>query len=551
MGLAVGLALCATPVRADPPEQVLLEFHLDPTADLQIAIWLEDADGNFIDDVFVTQSTGTLGIGNRSGLPLFLSSWRAPYGPREGVLPVWAHRRGKTYPKIVFFDASQGDQVSQGYHEPTSSPETYFCRPLTPEEDEAIIDTMTCPSPSTFNTDKGRFHASETSVYPPRNDLNGAHSKDSPDVAFYAELNELDAVSGATPSPGPFMVAHQLARDVVPEGPLIAWVEVSRERDENESWDFDRDTDHALDAAVPLQHFGREFLGQPSVLYRVEFDPAADGFFTVEDYAGYGDLYGDDGDLAPPDATISTSEGSGADRLQIYERFGSAGRFGVFSHGWGNAAPTNCAPAGTIPAALEELELVPLDFDRVRVRFRMPSSDGARAARFDARWITPQTDSFEPGAGTAAMGVPRVCAGPVETDCVQAEPGGLVEFEIDQLFGNYSYTVAVSYEDACTNRSALAVDHVTTPQQRFATIDSACFIATAAWGAGWTEELRALRWFRDVYMIDQPVAADLVRAYYAYGPVLAEMIRGQPAARAAARVVLRPIADLARALAAR
>ena len=81
---------------ADEDEQALLEFHFVATADLQIAIWLTDAQGNFIADVFVTQATAKLGIGNRPGQPLFLSSWRAPYGPRAGVLPIWAHQRGRS-----------------------------------------------------------------------------------------------------------------------------------------------------------------------------------------------------------------------------------------------------------------------------------------------------------------------------------------------------------------------------------------------------------------------------------------------------------------------
>ena len=91
-----------------PDDEALLEFHFNPTANLQIAIWLEGADETFLEDVFVTQSTAKLGIGNRSGMFLFLSSWRAPYGPRESVLPIWAHRRGKTYPKIIFHDANIG-----------------------------------------------------------------------------------------------------------------------------------------------------------------------------------------------------------------------------------------------------------------------------------------------------------------------------------------------------------------------------------------------------------------------------------------------------------
>lgn len=544
--LALAVLLLPAPTHAGDGDTALLEFHLTPRADLQLAIWLETPDGQFVADIFVTQSTAKLGIGNRPGQPLFLSSWRAPYGPRPGVLPVWAHRRGHSYPKIVFSDPSPADQWSQGYHETNSSPETYFCRPLTPDEDAQIIDVMTCPSPATFNTDKGRIEAGAWSVYPPRNDLMSVHSRDSPDVGQFAELNDLDAVSGATPPAGPELIAFLLERDAVPDGPLVAWVEVSRERDENADWSFERDNDHLLDAAVALQHYGREFLGQPSIVYRVEFDPAQLGYVATTDYAGYGDLYGESGTLYPPDETISTSDGSGADRLALHDSFGVMGRVGVFSHGWGSGA--GACPQYT-PPPVEQLELEALDFNRVLARFRVPElALGAEATRLLAYWVTPATDAFDVELAKAVTSVPRVCRSADESDCVDAGGGQMVEFEIDALFGNYEYTIAVGYEDRCTNRSELALADITTPVQRFTTIDGACFVATAAYGAPWTEQLRTLRWLRDAWLIDAPIGAALVRAYGAYGPVLADRIRDVPPLRATARLLLRPIIAVARLL---
>src|SRR5690606_9674998 len=204
--LTTGLALVVASANAAPPsademdppasaepsedDEALLEFHFNPVDNLQVAIWLEDPEGNFLKDVFVTQATGKLGIGNRPGLPLFVSSWRAPYGPREMVLPIWAHHRGKTYPKIIFPDANTNNHTSLGFHEASSSPETYFCRPLTPTEDAAIVDTMTCPSPATFQSDKGRFgDGLAPSVYPPRNDLTSfEEGTDSAAAKTYADL---------------------------------------------------------------------------------------------------------------------------------------------------------------------------------------------------------------------------------------------------------------------------------------------------------------------------------------------------------------------------
>ncbi|WP_434424459.1 hypothetical protein [Nannocystis pusilla] len=100
--LLLGLTPASRAAAADEP--VLVEFHFTPVPNAQIAIWLEDAKGEYVQDVMVTQAVGKYGIGNRPGIWNFLSSWRAPYGPRVSVLPVWAHRRGKTYPKIILHD---------------------------------------------------------------------------------------------------------------------------------------------------------------------------------------------------------------------------------------------------------------------------------------------------------------------------------------------------------------------------------------------------------------------------------------------------------------
>ena len=173
----------------------VVEVHFTPVANTQIAVWLTDAEGNFIRDVFLTQATGKLGIGNRSGVWNFLSSWRAPYGPRLPVLPVWAHARGVTYPKIIFADTDPGQETSLGFNENTSSAEPFHCRPLLPMEHELILDSMTCPSPSTFRTDKGRFDpGADSSVYPPRGDIGDFDpDKDHEDIMMYGSLNDVDA----------------------------------------------------------------------------------------------------------------------------------------------------------------------------------------------------------------------------------------------------------------------------------------------------------------------------------------------------------------------
>jgi hypothetical protein len=327
---SLGLLLIAGPARA--ADDYLIEVHFKPVPRVQLAIWLEDRDGHHVQDILVTQATGKLGIGNRPGIWNFLSSWRAPYGPRESVLPIWAHRRGKLYPRLIFFDSIH--TTSLGFHEAFSSAENYYCRPLMPAEHDVIsVDTMTCPSPNGFSTDKGKFDGANKSPYPPRNDLLTFHEKkDSPDVHMLADLNDLDAVTFATPvGDAPEYVTAMIPAAAAASGPLTAWVEVSLEHDENPSYDFDREDDHFVDPA--LTPYGVEYLGQPSVVYKLEFDARAEGFTGTSTWAGYGDWDGKTGAVHPPDATISTSAGSGADRLREYSLHGETFRFGVYSYG--------------------------------------------------------------------------------------------------------------------------------------------------------------------------------------------------------------------------
>jgi hypothetical protein len=55
----------------------------------QLAIWLNDETGAFIDTIYVTRKTARKGLGNRGGE--LDDRWG---GSRLSVLPVWAHQRG-------------------------------------------------------------------------------------------------------------------------------------------------------------------------------------------------------------------------------------------------------------------------------------------------------------------------------------------------------------------------------------------------------------------------------------------------------------------------
>ena len=546
---AAAVALLPSSAQAWPePEDsdIVAELHFQPVSGLQMAIWLTDAEGKFIRDIFVTQSTGKLGIGNRSGIWNFLSSWRAPYGPRRSVLPVWAHARGKTYPKIVFHDPNESHATSLGFHEATSSAEPYHCRPLLEQEHEAILDSMTCPSPSTFRTDKGRFDMGGlTSVYPPRGDIPSWNpDKDHVDVQMYGALNDLDAVTGATPpGGGPDFVSFRLSTEEAAEPTLVAWIEVNLEADMNADWTFDRENDHFVDGL--LQSYGIPYLGQPSVVYRVSFDPAMEGTFTATEYAGYGSWDGTNGDLNEPDGSISASGGSGADRLQIMQKFDESFRVAVHT-GQGGTCQQQALPP------IENLRVTPIDFDRVELSFTLPTSmpDTSEVRRLRVRQLPDSTvEDYEPDQALDAVGVPGICSGDPDVDegmdCVEAAPGTEVTMLISSLFGNYDYTFAVAYEDQCTNTSDPQLTDIRTPSQKFQQIETFCFVATAAYGAHWGEEVFALRRFRDRYLKSSPLGHALVRTYYAYGPTMAGAIKHSAVARATSRALLQPVAEFA------
>src|SRR5262249_51397941 len=119
--LALALLAAAFPAMAlaqdAPPVARTLEFKFTPTARTQIALWIEKPDGTpegFLKTIRLTQAVALRGIGNRPGASQMNSGFRWPYGRREGVLPVWAHRRlrapGATQFKRVIFQ----DRVSEG-----------------------------------------------------------------------------------------------------------------------------------------------------------------------------------------------------------------------------------------------------------------------------------------------------------------------------------------------------------------------------------------------------------------------------------------------------
>jgi tetratricopeptide (TPR) repeat protein len=71
--------------------------------------------------------------------------------------------------------------------------------------------------------------------------------------------------------------------------------------------------------------------------------------------------------------------------------------------------------------------------------------------------------------------------------------------------------------------------------------DGGCFIATAAFGTPFSSELNVLREWRDEVLVQKAAGRAFVRAYYACSPVIAKAIEGNRLAKAATRVLLRPL----------
>src|SRR6478609_5169282 len=203
----------------------------------QIAVWVEDGAGAFVDTLMVTSAVAIHGIGNRPGVWDMRSGPRFPYGRRPMALPIWAHARGHLYDLVVMQDA-RDDRMTG--HEDDSSPEPHFCRPMQAAE---IVDAITCPS-GTFRSCKGRLDPSQPrSYYPPRADMldfgntpcailpQFIGSCDPGDSAQYDFLNDVDVVAAATPPPGAPFTGSWVVPDALPDGDYALLVEVAKEFD--------------------------------------------------------------------------------------------------------------------------------------------------------------------------------------------------------------------------------------------------------------------------------------------------------------------------------
>jgi len=524
------VAALASSVRADAPSCRVVDVDFTPSDDLQIVAWVEKADGTFLDTIYITNKTGLYGLGNRPGRYDLNSGPQvhdtAPYGRRENVFPVWAHRHGKTWPKVVF---QNGDENNVSHPVLDSSPEVDppYCRPISPTEDKVYWDTGTCATTHVY-TDKGTLSTTGVSLYPPRADISyqcdPAMGCDSPSVNMYKSLNPFDAITQATPLGGTQTEASWPIPSDLPVGNYVMWVEVSKAFDFNDT--YNQTTFPA--PQVVYGTYGAPYRGQPSIVYSVPFTLSDTMTITGgQTYVGYGDPTGATGTLNPPDATITTgTPGSGASRLQIIA--GTSDIVRVCARPEPNTIP---------PTPVTALDVMAVTSSSATLQFIAPSSAmtsctgmPSKVAGYEIRYRANEAmtaDNFADSSLAAASIVP-------------APAGSMQTFEVDGLLPQTNYWIGVRAYDGCRNYSDLTILPITTLDQQAGEVD-ACFIATAAYGSLLANDVEMLRSFRDGVLRSTAFGELAIETYYTFGPPVAGVVGESELLRATARAALAPI----------
>lgn len=513
----------------------------------QIAIWVQSAQGQFVDTVMVTSLVGTRGLGNRPGRWSFPSAPRFPYGRRLSALPIWAFSRGQLYDLVVFQD---GREAWLGFHESASSPDPYYCRPMTLAEVD--VDAVSCPT-AVFNSAKGRFDPHQKTPYPPRNDLAAFTDRDC-DQAFaqdprlcvrsaeaFAGVNDLDAVSRATP---PFGQVHEVRR-VLPgpltPGPHVIRVEVNKEFDQN---DFHR---YAADPDPQLPESGIETnLGQPSVLFEVPIEIADQpAYASAMSITGYGAWDGRDGRIHPPDDTISRSPGSGEGRLMAVADPWSGGhppaRVHVSTVGCDLAVPGQPSDGGLAspcvpPSPPHQMVAGAIGPTTATFTFFHGGDANGAVAEYLVRYR--EGDRLDDADFLQAIPAPTVLPG---------SPGSEASIHLTSLKPLTRYVLAVQAISGCGAKASLVAAAFETKPVVYAQL-SGCFVATAALGTPLAPELPVLRGLRDRVLASGRVGGALVETYYRAAPPLADVIADSPVAGALARAALAPLFHLTRSI---
>ena len=577
--------LSASQAAAEPMQQ-LLRVTYRPVRNAQIAIWVEQEDGEFVRTLRLTEATALRGIGNRPGASQMNSAFRWPYGRREGVLPIWATRRrsapgAKAFRRVIF-----QDRISEGHASRSSddsSAEDYFCLSFELEQSrEEALDAVSCASQRTIAVDKGRFLTdadilagyaepfedpqtgqgmmvplSYDSLYPPRRDVKPcADCLDHPDAAMYGDharevMPSIDEVTMATPrGDGERSELFSIPADWS-YGAYQLCLEINVEGDYNDNY-------NDVTYPTPLEpeemwdrpwavSSGYPYRGQPSVVYCVPFKvDGQESVFSVAapvgsagtwDYraADFGELHS----LAAMSADPASHPGQGVDRLKFLP---SGDRLTVEV-----TAGSFCAtrPEGAAATVIKGLAVSPHE-DRLRahqwaVLSFSPKFGEAVVHRFDVRISSePITNDLE-----------FIRATPAKNATIQADElvvptdQGSVQIPFGGLNESQHYYLAIRSVDDCDHLGPIAMTDFSTPVQQFVTV-SPCFVATAAYGSPLAKEVGVLRRFRDRHLLPNWAGRQVVRGYYRVGERLAKEVERSATLRGLTRAALRPLVRLVR-----
>jgi len=519
-----------------------VKAELTPTDSLQIVVWLETASGQFVDTLYITAKTGFYGLGNRPGRMDFNSGpipnpaanvddmW--PYGRRVNTFPVWAHRHGRTWPEVVFQDGFE-DNLSHSVNISSVEATPPYCRPISKDNnqqcwpgmaDKVMWDTGTCAT--TVHTDKGALHPTRTSLYPPRQDLT-LQGEDSDDVLRYSELNTFDSITRATPLGGTPTEVNWAVPPETPVGDYVVWAEVSKAFDFNSSYN---DTLYP-GPNVSYKACGLPYRGQPSVVYKVPFKISETlDVKSTQTYVGYGHVNGENGDLNPPDATITTdTPGSGALRLQLVSDGADMYRLRVTAVKTPDFGP----PGAPSELTMRDSKPTSATFDFVEA-----GDDGevGTVTKYEIRAMANGViteENFDQAI-------------PVLASVTPVQPGRLAHIEVTGLLPETEYTIAVRAYDDCYKSSPITVTQFVTAEREVGTVD-ACFVATAAYGSLLANDVSMLRSFRDSTLSKSVIGELAVQTYYTFGPAMAGVIGESDMLRATARAALDPVVARLRA----
>jgi hypothetical protein len=580
-------------------------FSFTPTERAQIAIWIEGADGRFLGTVGLTQAVGARGIGNRPGAAQMNSGYRWPYGRREGVLPIWAHRRMSApgavpFPRIVFQDRVEG-LASRTCDDSTR--DAYFCLSFNvASTGRDQLDAITCASASAFNSDKGRILTADDvaagysepirlggqevtrplglgSPYPPRRDFitcasashvsscvggpNGT-CQDHADAATYADvaravMPDIDAVTMATPPAGVEQAVMYSVPAEWPDGDYVAYLEVNTEGDYNGTFNADTFPTPCApfdNCMVPYWdswavEYGYAYRGQPSVVFAVPFTIGAAATFSTVRPVGFGSVDGTDGDpgaMHDMNGTITDdptgAPGSGADRLLMNASFSSRLEVEV------RPCISQTAPGAPTELVVEPVADPKHSHEWAHLRFRAPADAVAGISRYEVRTSSDQAiiagdaTSFIRGLpGQAASSKTEGLVVPVD-----GAPGSVVEADLGGLRTMTHYWIGVRAVDRCNRAGPHAVAEITTTAVNFTRL-SGCFIATAAWGSPLEPTVAALRQARDRLAGESSLFAVATELYYRSSPPAADVLRRSETARALARHLLGPVGAAAQSVA--